>query len=319
MVNVSQNISVENSSLLEQKEYYEKLREQCFLIRDNQFRFGQDVIKNVYPFLRQYKLEIQGEENIPKDSNALFLVNHSNSHDIFTAYEVLSCLQRRASVMVATDCLNPITTEIFNISNATLLDRRKKEERQNSVLALSKKILSGNDGVIFGESTWNLHPILPMHNIRKGVATISAITQVPIIPTIFEYIEEDGIFRTEGQLYKKCIIRFGKPVMINYNNNFIIQSNQVREEMIKIRRQIWGDYNIRKMCIGDIDPLVYINHTYLKKFKALGFTYDSRKEQEYLLFLKNDKKENEYTIDINCNFQPGITEKNFELNKILRR
>lgn len=319
MVNVFQNVNIENLSLSEKKEYYEKLKEQCFLIRDNQFRFGQDIIKNVYSFLRQYKLEIQGEENVPKDSNALFLVNHSNSHDIFTAYEVLSLLQRRASVMVATDCLNSITTGIFNISNATLLDRRKKEERQNSVLALSKKILSGNDGVIFGESTWNLHPILPMHNIRKGVATISAITQVPIIPTIFEYIEEDGILRTEGQLYKKCIIRFGKPVMINYNNNFISHSNQVREEMIKIRRQIWGDYNIKKMCIGDIDPLVYINHTYLKKFNALGFTYDSKKEQEYLLFLENDKKENEYTIDINGNFQPGITEKNFELNKMLRK
>ena len=314
-----QNANIQNLSLLEQKKYYEKLREQCLLIRDNQFRFGQDIIKNVYPFLRQYKLEIQGEENVPNDSNALFLVNHSNSHDIFTAYEVLSCLQRRASVMVATDCLNPITTKIFNISNATLLDRRKKEDRQNSVLALSKKILSGNDGVIFAESTWNLHPILPMHNIRKGAATISAITQVPIIPTIFEYIEEDGILRTEGQLYKKCIIRFGKPEVINYNNNSIIQSNQLREEMIKIRRQIWGDYNIRKDCIGDIDPLIYINHTYLKKFKALGFTYDSKKEQEYLLFLENDKKENEYTIDVNGNFLPGITEKNFELNKILRK
>ena len=234
MVNVFQNANIQNLSLLEQKKYYEKLREQCLFIRDNQFRFGQDIIKKVYPFLRQYKLEIQGEENVPNDSNALFLVNHSNSHDIFTAYEVLSLLKRRASVMVATDCLNPITTELFNISNATLLDRRKKEDRQNSVLSLSKKIISGNDGVIFGESTWNLHPTLPMHNIRKGAAMISAITQVPIIPTIFEYIEEDGIFKTEGQLYKKCIIRFGNPVMISYDESLISQSNQAREDMIDL-------------------------------------------------------------------------------------
>jgi len=63
----------ENLSPSQKKEYYEKLREQCLLIRNNQFRFGQNVIKNVYPFLRQYKLEIEGEENVPKDSNALFL------------------------------------------------------------------------------------------------------------------------------------------------------------------------------------------------------------------------------------------------------
>ena len=309
----------ENLSLLEQKQYYEKLREQCLFVRDNQFRFGQGIIKNIYPFLRQYKLEIQGEENIPKDSNALFLVNHSNSHDIFTAYEALSLLKRSASVMVATDCLNSITTEIFNISNATLLDRRKKEDRQNSVLSLSKKILSGNDGVIFGESTWNLHPTLPMHNLRKGAAMISAIAQVPVIPTIFEYIEEDGIFKTEGQLYKKCVIRFGKPIMINYGESLISQSNQVREDMIEIRKQIWNDYNIRREVLSDIDPLVYVNHTFLKKFKAFGFTYDSRKEQEFLLFLENELRANEYTLDFEGNLIPGITEKNFELSKILRK
>lgn len=316
---MKENASFEKLSLLEQKEYYKQLREQCLFIRDNQFKFGQDVIKYVYPFLRKYKLQIEGEENIPKDSNAVFLVNHSNSHDIFTAYEVLSILERRASVMVATDCLNPITTEIFDISNATLLDRRKKEDRQNSVLALSKKILSGNDGVIFGESTWNLHPILPMHNIRKGTATVSAITQVPIIPTIFEYIEVDGILKTEGQLYSKCLIRFGKPIIINCEECFIAQSNQVREEMIKIRKQIWSDYGVRRNTLSDVDPLVYINHTYLKKFKALGFMYDSKKEQEFLLFLKDQLKENEYTIDHNGNFIAGITEKDFELNKILRK
>lgn len=314
-----QNINVKNLLPSQKKEYYEKLKEQCLLIKDNQFCFGQDAIKIVYPFLRKYKLEMEGEENIPKDSNALFLVNHSNSHDIFTAYEVLSCLQRRGSVMVATDCLNPITTEIFNISNATLLDRRKKEEKQHSIFEMSKKILSGVDGVIFGESTWNLHPILPMHNIRKGTSTISAITQVPIIPTIFEYIEEDGFMKKEGQLYKKCLIRFGEPIMIGYDKDLLIQTNQIRDEMIRIRRQIWHDYSIRKERISDIDPLIYLNHTYLKKFNALGFTYDSKKEQEFLLFLEGESKANEYTIDIEGNFMPGITEKSFELNKILRK
>lgn len=96
---------------------------------DNQLKIGQGIIKSVYPALRGYKLEFEGVENIPKDSNVLFIANHSNSHDIFTAYEVLSALQRKGSVMVATDCLTPVTTELFNISNATLLDRRKKDER----------------------------------------------------------------------------------------------------------------------------------------------------------------------------------------------
>lgn len=307
------------NSIVNKKEYYENLKKQCLLLKDKQLKIGQEIIEKVYPFIRQYKLEIQGEENIPNDSNVLFLVNHSNSHDIFTAYEMLSLLERKGSVMVATDCLSPITNEIFNISNATLLDRRIKEERQKSVLIMSKKMLEGRDGVIFGEGTWNLHPVLPMHNIRQGASTISAITQVPIIPTIFEYVEEDGFIRSEGELYQKCLISFGKPVMINYNEDLIKQTNLIRTEMIRMRKQIWDDCRIIRKEIKDIDPLMYLNHTYIKKFKAFGFTYNSQKEQEFLLFLENETKENEYTLDRAGNFKPGITEKNCELVKKLRK
>lgn len=310
---------LENLSISDRKDYFIKLREECLSLRDNQLKIGQSIIKRVYPALRGYKLELEGVENIPKDSNVLFIVNHSNSHDIFTAYEVLSALERKGSVMVATDCLTPITTEIFNISNATLLDRRKKDERQDSVFKLSHKMLKGRDGVIFGESTWNLHPILPMHNIKKGGTTISAITQAPIIPTIFEYVEQDGPVKSESALYKKCIIRFGKPIVINPDSSLTTQAGIVRSNMIDMRNQIWHDNNIQRTSMSDIDPLIYINHTYIKKFKAFGFTYDSQKEQEYLLFLNDEPRENEYTIDNEGNFVPGITSKSFELKKTLRR
>lgn len=308
---------LDNLSISERKEYYNKLREECVNLKDAQPHIGQGIIKNVYPFLRSYKLEFEGVENIPKDSNVLFIANHSNSHDIFTAYEVLSALQRRGSVMVATDCLNPVTTQIFNVSDATLLDRRIKEERQNSVFKMSHKMLCGIDGFIFGESTWNLHPIRAMHNIKQGGAIISAITQDPIVPTIFEYVEEDGFLKSESDLYTKCIIRFNKPIVIDYGTSLITQTNGVRDNMIDMRTNIWNDNNIHRSNIDDIDPLVYVNHTYIKKFKALGFTYDSQKEQEFLLFLNGELKDNEYTIDNEGNFVPGITQKDSKLKKVL--
>ncbi len=301
------------------KEYYENLREQCLLLKDYQLSFGQDLIKYVYPKLREYELEIQGEENIPRDSSVLFLVNHSNSHDIFTAYEVLSALQRRGSVMVATDCLNPLTAGVFGISNATLLDRRKNEDRKNSILKLSKKILTGNDGVIFGEGTWNLHPILPMHNIRTGAATVASITQVPIIPTIFEYVEKNDLFTSESPLYKKCIIRFASPITIDGNEDIIRQTNDTKEKISRLREGIWRDYGIFRSDISDVDQELYLNHTYLKKFKAFGFTYDSAKEQEFLLFLGNESHENEYHLNQDGEFVPGVTEKNKGLEKVLQR
>lgn len=309
----------EDLSFSEQKEYYESLRKQCLLLKKNQFHFGQDLIKNVYPIIRNYKIEIQGEENIPRDSNVLFVANHSNSHDIFTAYELFSFLQRKGSVMVATDCLNPITTQVFNISNATLMDRRNKIERRESVLELSKKILTGNDGLIFGEATWNIHPTMLMHNIHNGAAKISLITQVPIIPVIFEYIEKEDIVATESKLFDKCIIRFGKPILIDYYNVLSSQSKRIKEEMSSIRKGVWENYDIVRDSICNIDPLMYINHTYVKKFKAIGFTYNSRTEQEYLLFLEKELRENEYTLNEQGILVPGITEKNFKLRKLLKK
>ena len=300
------------------KEYFYELKKQCLSINSHQFSFGQDLIKVLYPFIRNYEIEIQGEENIPKGEQVLFVANHSNSHDIFTAYELFSILQRRGSVMVATDCLNLFVTNIFNISNATLLDRRNKKERENSVLALSKKILGGSDGLIFGEGTWNIHPILPMHNIKNGAAKVSLITQVPVVPVIFEYIENNDFVSSDRELYEKCVIRFGKPIMINYNDTLSSQSKQIQERMIILRKQMWSTYGIRREKITDIDPSMYVNHTYAKKFEALGFSYNSKIEQEYLLFLANELHENEYTINRTGEFVPGITNKKSELRKILK-
>lgn len=302
-----------NSNMfVSEKEFYEQLRKQCLDIKNYQLQIGQDLIKKVYPLIRNYQIDIQGEENIPNDSNVIFVANHSNSHDIFTAYEMFSLLERRGSVMVATDCLSSITTQIFGISNATLLDRRIQKERQDSILKLSNKILNGNDGLIFGESTWNLHPTRIMHNIRNGAAKISLITQVPIIPTIIEYLEKDEIVSSDSQLYDKCIIRFGKPIDINYIDSLSYQSNIIKNEMENIRTQIWKNYGISK----NIDPFMYVNHTYVKKFKALGFTYDSLLEQQYLLFLNDELCENEYTINSSGQFVPGITEKSFKMRKL---
>ena len=311
----SNKVDFTNLSISEKKEYFESLKKQSLEIKSNQPKIGQALIKSLYPIMRKYNIEMQGEENIPHDSNVLFVANHSNSHDIFTAYEMFSFLNRCGSVMVATDCLSPITTQIFNISNATLLDRRVKKERNQSVLSLSNKILNGNDGLIFGEGTWNLHPYKPMHNIQNGASKISLITQVPIIPTIIEYIEKDDLVSSDSQLFSKCIIRFGKPIMTNLTDDLSLQSAHIKNEMSVMRKQIWNDYDVKKGSIDIVDPQIYLNHTYVKKYKAFGFTYDSKTEQEYLLFTNDEKKENEYTLDEQGNFVPGITEKSKKLVK----
>ena len=292
------------------KEYYENLRKECLLYKNRQLAIGQGIIEKVYPLIRNYKIEIEGEENVPKDTNVLFVTNHSNSHDAFTAYELFSLLGRKGSEMVGSDCLSPIVQKIFDISDATLLDRRSKEECSQAAISMASKILNGKDGLIYGESTWNLHPILPMHNIKNGATKIALIAGVPIIPTIIEYIEVNDKVDTESKLITKCIIRFGKPIIPSIGTSLPVQSKALTDEMSLMRKQVWADNGIKRDSLTDVDKELYMNHTYVKKFKALGFTYDSESESKYLLYLPGEAKENEYTINEAGEFVPGITEKN---------
>ena len=297
---------------------YKELRKKCELLQDNQFKFGQSFINIAYPLAYHYKIELEGEENIPTDTNVIFVINHSNSHDILTAYKFLSMLKqkRKGSVMVATDCLSPLTNGLFKISNATTLDRRVQEERALAPLIMSNKIFNGYDGVIFGEGTWNLHPFLLMHNVHKGASLIAAITQRPVVPVIMEYIEKDGLYASDSELYEKCVIRFCKPIEVKESSNLITQTNIIKDSMIQTRKELWKDNNRYREKLSDIDPLEYINHVYVKKFKALGFTYHSLEEQKFLLFLKGEAIENEYTLNENGILVPGITEKNEYREKV---
>lgn len=147
-----------------------------------------------------------------------------------------------------------------------------------------------------------------MHIIQNGAAKISLISQVPVIPAIMEYIEVNDLVESDAQLFKKCIIRFGKPIYLSYNNDLIGESRSIRNAMSNIRKDIWTDFKINRDSIEDIDPIMYVNHTYAKKFKALGFTFDSETEQKYLLF-DSESKESEYRIDENGEFKPGIITK----------
>lgn len=302
------NHELEALPLSQKQNYYHQLKDYCEDLKEQRKSIrAKKLIKEICPFLRSFPYELRGVENIPESDEAIFVCNHSNSHDIFLAHEVLENLGRKASVMVATDCLSLVHKTAFYLADATFIDRRSKESSVNGVYELASKMLEGQCGVIFGEATWNLHPILPMQAIKIGGAKIGAITEKVVIPTIFEYVEIPEIHSKESHLYKKCIVYFGHPLKIDQTKSLVAQSLLIEKSMIKIRRELWEELNIKRDKLSDINPPLYLNHTYLKKFKAFGFTYDSEKEAKFLFSPNNQNVVNEYHLDENNNFVPGIT------------
>ena len=305
------NSVLEKFTSKEKIEYFKRLKEYCLNEKKIKNKnIAHERITRIYSLLRAYEYEILGEENIPDNGKALFMCNHSNSHDFFTAHEVFKKkLGSNVSVFAASDDLDLATRLLFKSCKAALIDREDKISIQNGVHEFCLNLLSGVPGLMFGEATWNLHPIKPMQQIKIGGTKIAAITDFPIIPTIFEYVETPNICTKESELYTKCIVKFGKPLQIKKEKSLIEQTRTLQCTLEEERKEIWNSLGINKKSIQEIDKYLYLNHTYLKKFKAFGFTYDSESEAKYLFSRENELVENEFCLDENGNLIPGITTK----------
>jgi len=302
---------IEKLSLDDKITYYSQLRTYCDSLKhNNKSKFvSKKLISKIAPLLRNYDLDIIGEENIPSDNSAVFICNHSNSHDFFTTQEVFDELGRSVTPFGAEDCLNFVSLQLFKAGDVTLIDRGDKKSSLDGMFEFSKKIIDGKDGVIFSEGTWNLHPIKPMLNIKAGGTQTALISNRVVVPTIFEYVEVPDLVNKESELYTRCIVSFGKPIEIKVEDDLFAKTKEIQNAMTTLRIDLWKKLNIKKQTLEDINKEVYLNHTYLKKFGAFGFKFQSEHEFQYLLKDSNGHFENEFHIDENGIFTPGITPK----------
>lgn len=301
---------IEALSVEEKIRYFSTLREQCVGLskKDSKKKnLKREILMNLYQsIVPGYDYVLEGEENIPEDGRVLFACNHSNSHDFFAAQEVMRRLGTRVSILSGEDCLNSTNQSIFKACDAVMIDRRDEVSTHNGIIEFSSDIIDGMPGWMFPESTWNMHPIKPMQDIKIGVTLIAAITDVPIVPVTFEYVEVPYVCENEKELYRVCKVRFGKPINILRSYSLKTQSGVVLDALKQNRLGVWEDVGIRRNSIKDIDPKIYLNHASVKKFLAFGFKYDTKYEEQFLYKPKGVPFENEYHMNENGVFEPGI-------------
>lgn len=313
---------LESMTIDERIDYFEGLKESLMtsIEQKSKRNIAQDVVTGLYPMMRGYDYEVKGLQNIPANGNALFLSNHSNSHDVFTFQEIFKKhLGSRISSLGALDDINVATAYLFKACDGVLIDRRSKLSSMHGTLEFSSLLLSGMPGFILGEATWNLHPVKPMQKIKIGSALIGAITELPIIPVNIEYVEVPYLCTKEKDLYEKCVVNFGEPVYISRKRGLIEQTIRLQDIMEMQRRKTWKDLGIVKTSLEDIDPMIYCNHTWLKKFGAFGFEYDSESESKFLYSGSSDPAENEYRLDEDGKFIPGVIGREEKKRFVMKR
>ena len=282
----------------ERLEYYKNLRK---YVTENQtdahfYNFMRSIYYRITPMMRKYPVDktcIFGEENVPKDSPCVFLLNHSNSHDFYSGLEFIHMLGKNPVILAGSDCLTPVQQQLFKMGKSVLIDRKSESDCSKGDAKLVANVLHGDDLVIFGEATWNLHPTEPMLPIHIGAVLTAAKANIPIVPGIIEYVEKPEICKKESELYKKVIVRFGKPIDEVVKKDPIATCNQVQKEMEEMRREIWCGEGIKKLKLSDIDPEIYINHTHLKKNSPL-FTLDADYEAQFIRTTNGKPTENEH-------------------------
>lgn len=297
---------IELLSLSDRIKYFRELKSICSAYDiKNKHILKSLLVNKIFPLLRNFNYIEMGMENIP-DKNAIYLCNHSNSHDFFTSQEVLS-KYNEIKVFAASDDLSHISKIVFDIGGSVLIDRNDQTDIDRGSKEFASNLLNNRSGVIFGESTWNLHPVKEMQKVKYGAARFAALTGTPIIPTIYEYVEVPYVVDKESKLYTKCVVCYGKPIYINNTDSLIDKTNEIQKTMETMRRNLWNMLDINKTTINNVNKEVYINHTYLKKYGAAFYEYDSEYERKYLY--PHHEAENEFTLDENGILVPGVIKK----------
>lgn len=306
-MNVLSNKEIEQLGIQEREEYYKELKDSL----KNEMRpkkrksFIFCVTNMVLPHVRKYGLSIKGAENIPTNQNCLFVINHSNAHDLPTLQEVMNRLNIHKCFLASSEDLSPIILKLFKECGAVLFNRFDRIQANSAFIKFTSNLVNGENGVIFPESTWNLHPYKPMHLIKSGAVYAAAISEVPIIPVIFEYVETEKLCKKESEIITECIVTFGEPVYVSRQRGVIEQTDMLQNEMETLRRGVWKKYNIKKDNFNEDDIKRYLNHTYLKKFAGAA-AYDSERERKALLVKNQESSENDYHINEDGAFVPGV-------------
>lgn len=217
---------------------------------------GIKIVRN-YPL--HCKAQIKHIDNKP----CIFVVNHSNVHDVPTVSEIV---KEHFYLLAGDEVKYDIGGFLFNLNGVVWVDRKDKKSMNASKEKLIELLNMGVNVLLFPEATWNRTEkiMLPLH---WGVIDIARITGCPIVPIVLEYSLNN---------YPECYSKIGEPIRIG-NNYEIDGKNQpenmddkekkkkaieyVRDSMATLRWYIWEEiYNDNKR-INENEFREYINKT----------------------------------------------------------
>lgn len=256
----------ENLSLEDLKKYYQRIKS---IIGKSSLEKKLSRKTNLDCLLRKLlrvviQSEIQISTDVDKDQQYLYVVNHTNVEDFPIVCNVIN---QFFYIIVGDEILKVPEGLIFKLRGAYFLDRFNKVDRLHSKISMIQALTSGISGVLFPEGTWNNSENLPMLPINKGFATISKITNTPVVPIVMEYFNQN------------CYVTIGSPINFDLKMSDEECAKVCEDQMITLRFDLWEKYSKALRSEVNKESFEELIKSNIKKYSQ----FDIEKEEEVIL------------------------------------
>lgn len=163
----------------------------------------------VVAFIAGVKLEVHGEENVPKDKPVLYIANHTGIFDVVLCY---SRTPRLTGFISKKEWKKiPLLNVWMNKLYCLFLDRDSIRDGMKMILQAIEYVKNGISIFIFPEGTRSRDG--EFHEFHPGSFKIATKTGCPIIPIAIT--GSAGIFEDHKPFLKsqRVIITYGKPIV----------------------------------------------------------------------------------------------------------
>ena len=210
---------------------------------------------------RNFNLKTMGEINLDKvNCPAIFVVNHTNSHDIPVASEVI---KKHHHVLLGKQPLEFVDKIAFWLNGVIWVDRKNKGSKAQAKEKMISVLENGTNLLMFPEGTWNRSPNKTMLPLYWGVIDIAKESGAPIIPIILEYTPN------------VCYAKIGEPIYIQKNANKNTEINSLRNIMATLRYELWEAQPITHRSDLDNDYFKSILQSDVDEYPKLDLEYET--------------------------------------------
>lgn len=168
------------------------------------------LLKTVFPFLRNFKVNVEVEEELPKDGVCIFTQNHSNFYDSIVLEKVLK--GNYYCCFASDEPRGTIQGMGFEAMGVVWVDRNNKESRREASQTLIELLKNNCNLSWCPEGLWCLSENKLLLHMSRGLAKAAIAgakyNKVYIVPivTTYSYDDNDKVREADVTLGKSILV-----------------------------------------------------------------------------------------------------------------